>query len=224
MALPIAVLASGSGSNLQSIIDRIESGTLDAEIRLVLSNKEGAYCVERAKKHGLNHVVIPHKQFPSREDFDRAMIERIDASGATAVALAGFMRILTPAFVHRYQGRLLNIHPALLPSFPGAHGQPDADAYGVQISGCTVHFVTEEMDSGPIIIQAAVPAFPGEGGDALGKRILEFEHRVYPQAIQWLAEGRLSVDGRRVSLADAGRPKATVDTPGLVNPPLEEGF
>jgi phosphoribosylglycinamide formyltransferase-1 len=224
MALPIAVLVSGSGSNLQSIIDRIESGTLDAEIKLVLSNKPGAYGVERAKKHGLPHVVIPHKDFTTREDFDRAMIEKIDAAGAKAVVLAGFMRILTRTFVHHYEGNLVNIHPALLPSFPGAHGQPDADAYGVQISGCTVHFVTEEMDSGPIIIQAAVPAHPGEGGDALGARILEFEHRVYPQAIQWLAEGRLSVNGRHVSLADSDRPKAKVEKQGLVNPPLEEGF
>jgi phosphoribosylglycinamide formyltransferase-1 len=224
MPLPIAVLVSGSGSNLQSIIDKIETGVLDAEIKLVLSNKEGVYGVERAKKHGVPTAVAPHKDFDSREDFDRAMMEKIDASGAEAVVLAGFMRLLTAPFVQHYEGRLVNIHPALLPSFPGAHGQPDAAEYGVTISGCTVHFVDEQMDHGPIIIQAAVPAFPGEGGDALGARILEFEHRVFPQAIQWLAQGRLRIEGRRVHLRDAGRPEVHLDKPGLVNPPLEEGF
>lgn len=224
MPLPIAVLVSGSGSNLQSIIDRIEAGALDAEVKLVLSNKEGAYGVERAKKHGIPYAVIPHKEYPSREAFDKAMIEVIETSGAQAVILAGFMRLLSPVFVQHYHGRLINIHPALLPSFPGAHGQPDAAEYGVTISGCTVHFVDEKMDHGPIIIQAAVPAYPGEGGDALGERILEFEHRVFPQAIQWLAENRLTIEGRHVRLADSGKPKARVDKPGLVNPPLEEGF
>lgn len=224
MPMPLAVLVSGSGSNLQSIIDRIEAGALDAEIRLVLSNKEDAYGVKRAEKHGIPDAVIRHTDYQAREDFDRAMMEKIDASGAKAVILAGFMRLLTPSFVQRYHGRLLNIHPALLPSFPGIHGQGDAADYGVRISGCTVHFVDEKMDHGPVIIQAAVPANPGEGGDVLGKRILEFEHRIYPQAIQWLAKGRLSVQGRHVHLKDAGLPKAGVNKPGLVSPPLEEGF
>lgn len=224
MTLALAVLVSGSGSNLQSIIDKIEAGVLDAEIKLVLSNKAGVFGLERAEKHGLPAAVIPHGDFETRADFDAAMMERIEAAGADTVILAGFMRLLTSGFVHKYYGRLLNIHPALLPAFPGAHGQPDAAEYGVKLSGCTVHFVDEHMDHGPIIIQAAVPAYPDDDGKSLGARILEYEHRVYPQAIQWLAEGRLSVDGRKVRLAGGNRPKAGDPGAGLVNPPLEEGF
>ncbi|MUM77712.1 phosphoribosylglycinamide formyltransferase [Pseudodesulfovibrio sp. F-1] len=234
MPLPIAVLVSGSGSNLQSIIDRIEEGVLDAEIRLVVSNRPGAFGLERARKHGIPTKVLTHTDFPSRETFDAAMAEAIAAAGVDRrglVVMAGFMRIVTPVFLSAFPHRVVNIHPALLPAFPGVHGQADAAAYGVKISGCTVHFVDEKMDHGPVIIQAAVPCLDGEDGDALGPRILKLEHRVYPQAIQWVAEDRLTVCGRHVELRVSGRPraeqpKADIDTPtqALVWPPLEAGF
>ena len=225
MPLAIAVLVSGSGSNLQAIIDRIEAGTLDAEIRIVIANNADAYGLERARKHGLEHLFIDHREFDSRAAFDLEMAKAIRAAGADTVVLAGFMRLLTPQFLAAFAGRVVNIHPALLPSFPGTHGQGDAVAYGVKLSGCTVHFVTEEMDSGPIIIQAAVPAEPDDDAGSLGGRILALEHRIFPQAIQWLAEGRLKVDGRTVRLAESARPTAPA-APGnwLVNPPLEDGF
>ena len=226
MPLPIAVLVSGSGSNLQSLIDKSEAGVLDADIRLVLSNNPDAYGLKRAADHAIPSVCLPHKDYSSREEFDRAMVRAIVESEAEAVVLAGFMRMLTPVFLGAFSDRVLNIHPALLPSFPGTHGQPDAASYGVKVAGCTVHFVDEKMDNGPIIIQAAVPAHPGDDGDSLGKRILALEHRIYPQAVQWLAQGRLSLDGRKVVVREADVPKAPNDDTGswLVNPPLEEGF
>jgi phosphoribosylglycinamide formyltransferase-1 len=238
MPLPIAVLVSGSGSNLQSIIDRIAEGTLDAEIRLVVSNSAKAFGLERARKHNIPTTVLLHTQFASREDFDRAMVEAIDRAGVGAgpdarglVVMAGFMRIVTPVFLSAFPHRVINIHPALLPSFPGVHGQGDAADYGVKISGCTVHFVDEEMDHGPVIIQAAVPCQAGEDGNALGPRILKLEHRVYPQAIQWFAEDRLVICDRHVNLKVSGRPcagqpRADIEpaTFALVWPPLEEGF
>lgn len=234
MALPIAVLVSGGGSNLQSIIDRMEAGVLDVDIKLVVSNKAGAYGIERAKKHGIPYKVLLHTDYDSREAFDADMVKAINDAGVGetgAVVMAGFMRIVTPVFLGAFENRVINIHPALLPSFPGAHGQPDAADYGVKISGCTVHFVDEQMDHGPVIIQAAVPALCGETGDELGPRILKLEHRVFPQALQWLAEGRLVIEGRHVRLRPNGRkvaeqPLADVepDTRALVWPPLEEGF
>jgi len=224
VSLKLAVFVSGGGSNLQSIIDKVEAGILDAEIRLVLSNSPDAYGLERAKKHGIESVAISHKDYAERENFDRAMIAAVHKAKADTVILAGFMRLLTPMFISEFPLRILNIHPALLPSFAGIHGQGDAADYGVKLSGCTVHFVDEKMDHGPVIIQAAVPVVPGEDGKSLGERILKFEHRIYPQAIQWLAEARLSVQGRHVFLRDTGAEKAVLDTPGLVNPELEKGF
>jgi phosphoribosylglycinamide formyltransferase-1 len=232
MPLPLAVLVSGGGSNLQSILDKIATGALDAEVRLVLSNKPDAFGLERARKCGVPALALPHADFADRDAFDAEMIRVIKAHGVDAakgaVVLAGFMRILTPAFLHAFPGRVLNIHPALLPSFPGTHGAAEAAAYGVRLAGCTVHLVDEIMDHGPVVIQAAVPARPGEGGDALAARILKLEHCIYPQAIQWLAKGRLKVEGRHVRLLPpndgdaAGRAR-----PGgayLVSPPLEKGF
>jgi len=224
MSLRLAVLVSGSGSNLQSIIDKSEAGVLDAEVALVVSNKAGAYGLERAARHGIPSKVLDHTAFDSREAFDRAMVDAIRETGADTIILAGFMRLLTPLFLDAFPGRVVNIHPALLPSFAGVHGQADAANYGVKLSGATVHFVTQEMDSGPVIIQAAVPVTPGEDGDALGARILAFEHRIFPQAIQWLSQGRLRVEGRHVLLNGPAGPLAELHGPGLVNPPLEEGF
>lgn len=234
MPMPIAVLVSGGGSNLQSIIDRIEAGMLDAEIKVVVSNKPDAFGLKRAENHNIPTRVLLHTEFDSREAFDEAMVATIRESGVTArgaVVMAGFMRIVTPVFLNAFKGRVVNIHPALLPSFPGVHGQSDAADYGVKISGCTVHFVDEKMDHGPVIIQGAVPCEPGEGGDRLGSRILQLEHRIFPQALQWLAEDRLTLDGRFVRLKSSTRnpaiqPMADVDveTRALVWPPLEEGF
>lgn len=224
MSLSLAVLVSGGGSNLQAIIDAIEDGRLDASIKLVLSNKADAYGLTRATNHGLPTAVLQHGDYTSREAFDAAMISTIRDHGADVIILAGFMRILTPGFIREFAPNILNIHPALLPSFAGAHGQRDAAEYGVRISGCTVHFVDEIMDNGPVVIQAAVPALPGEDEGELGARILRYEHRIFPQAIQWLAEGRLSIDGRHVHVQDAEAIPAA-STPGaLVCPALDEGF
>ncbi|MFP5221462.1 MAG: phosphoribosylglycinamide formyltransferase [Acidobacteriota bacterium] len=224
MALPIAVLVSGSGSNLQALIDRVESGALEARIALVLSNKPDAYGLERAKKHGIPALCIPHKDYADRVDFDRAMIRAIREAGAEAVVLAGFMRMLSSEFLQAFAGRVLNIHPALLPSFPGVHGQRDAADYGVTLAGCTVHFVDELMDHGEVVIQAAVPAYPYDDGQTLGERILAMEHRILPQAVQWLATGRIQVIGRKVHVMSTGMPAALPPADALVNPPLEHGF
>lgn len=224
MALPIAVLVSSSGSNLQAIIDRIGAGVLDAKIVLVLSNKPDAYGLKRAKNHNLPHICIPHAQYPDRLEFDQAMIRAIKDAGAQTVVLAGFMRMLSGEFLNAFQGRVINIHPALLPCFAGVHGQRDAADYGVTVSGCTVHFVDELMDHGPVIVQAVVPAFPDDDEQSLGNRILTFEHRVLPQAIQWLATGRIRLEGRKVRILPAEGSVAQTFDCALVNPPLEQGF
>lgn len=226
MTLPIGVLVSGSGSNLQSIIDRIAEGTLDAEVRVVISNKSGAYGLERAAQAGIPTRVLQHGDYPSREEFDADMVSVLRDHGVKAVVMAGFMRIITPVFLNAFPERVINIHPALLPSFPGVDGQGDAAEYGVKIAGCTVHFVDEKMDHGPVVIQAAVPAQAGEGREELAERILKMEHRILPQAVQWLAEDRVALNGRHVHIKDQGRKKAEQekDFPSLVSPALEEGF
>ncbi len=214
--LNIGVLVSGSGSNLQSIIDHIEKGLLQARIRIVLSNNPDAYALERAKRHGIPSVVLQHQDFRDREAFDGKMVEILRSNEVELVVMAGFMRVLSPLFLRAFPLRVLNIHPALLPSFPGLHGQAKAFDYGVRFSGCTVHFADEGVDSGPIIIQAVVPVCTGDTADTLAERILREEHRIYPQAIQWYAEGRLEVVGRKVRIK--GVPE--ISTPPLHNPPL----
>ncbi len=218
------MLISGGGSNLQSIIDKTEQGILDVDIRMVLSNRAGAYGLVRAEKHGIPTATLNHKDFGSREEFDSEMVRILKDAGVEAVVMAGFMRIITPVFLNAFPGRVINIHPALLPSFAGVDGQGDAAEYGVRLAGCTVHFVDEKMDHGAIIIQCAVPAYPGEDVEELRKRILVQEHRVLPQAIQWLATGRLSMHGRFVRLDESSIPAAPADCTILVNPPLEQGF
>ncbi|WP_353117292.1 phosphoribosylglycinamide formyltransferase [Nitratidesulfovibrio sp.] len=227
MTLQLAVLASGNGSNLQAILDRIASGALDARVCLVLCNKPEARALERARAAGVAHLALSPADHPDREAFDAAMVAAIRAHGADAVALAGYMRLLTPGFLAAFPGRVMNIHPALLPSFPGLRGAADAQAYGVTLAGCTVHFVDEQMDHGSVIVQAAVPVNPGEPLDALKARIHAMEHRVYPQALQWLAEGRLRQEGRvvRVLPRPDGKVAAGIpDGPWLVWPALEPGF
>ncbi|SFT64184.1 phosphoribosylglycinamide formyltransferase-1 [Selenomonas sp. GACV-9] len=198
----LGVLCSGRGTDLQSIIDAIGRGEVDAEIAVVLTDKPEAFALERAKKAGIKAVCVNRKQYDGREPFEKALIAELEEAGVTLVVLAGFMRILTPVFVRHFAGRIMNIHPALLPSFPGAHAHRDVLAYGVKVSGCTVHFVDEGTDSGPIILQAAVPVLDGDTEETLGARVLEQEHIIYPQAIQLYCEGRLQVDGRQVRILD----------------------
>ncbi|MBI2182602.1 MAG: phosphoribosylglycinamide formyltransferase [Deltaproteobacteria bacterium] len=216
--VPIGVLVSGSGTNLQAIIDQIEAKRLDAKIEVVLSNKADAYGLVRAKNHGIATEVLDHKQFPSREAYDQAVADILRARGVELVVLAGFMRLLSPVFVKAYSNRIMNIHPALLPSFPGLHVQKKAVEHGVRFSGCTVHFVNEECDEGPIIIQAVVPVFPDDSEESLAARILKQEHRIYPRAIQLYAEGRLHVEGRRVLVDGLAKDDAQV----LFQPLLEK--
>ncbi|QJT10566.1 phosphoribosylglycinamide formyltransferase [Oceanidesulfovibrio marinus] len=224
--MKLAVLVSGSGSNLQSIIDHVEAGHIAAEIAVVFSNKEDAYGLTRARNHGIPTAVIQHTEFTDREAFDAAMVRALQEHGADTVALAGFMRMLTPVFLNAFPMRVLNIHPALLPSFPGTHGQHDAATFGVRLAGCTVHFVDEKMDHGPVVIQAALPVTPGIAGDDLAGQILRLEHRVYPQALAWMAQDRIRLDGRIVHIEGSGVPVCDTDGVGpyLVNPPLEDDF
>jgi phosphoribosylglycinamide formyltransferase-1 len=215
--VPIGVLLSGDGTNLQAIIDAIEAGQLDAKIAVVLSNRADAYGLTRARTHRIPTEVLNHKEFPSRETYDEAVVELLSNRGVELVVLAGFMRLLSPVFVKAYSNRIMNIHPALLPSFPGLHVQRKAVEHGVRFSGCTVHFVNEECDEGPIIIQAVVPVFPDDSGTSLAARILEQEHRIYPRAIQLYAEGRLHVVGRRVQVDGLVKDEAQA----LIQPPLK---
>lgn len=224
MSLKLALLASGSGTNVQSIIDKARAGILDASIGVVFCNRPGARVMERAKSAGIPCEALDHREYPDRAAFDRAVLEILSGYGCQAAALAGYMRIVTPAFIEFFGGRVLNIHPALLPSFPGVHGALDALDYGCRITGPTVHFVEQCMDSGPIIIQAAVPLNVEEDLEALRERIQIMERRIYPQALQWLAKDRLTIEGRRVFLAPGGGKRAPVNGDWLVWPPLEEGF
>ncbi len=199
--LKIGVLASGSGTNLQSIIDNIEAGRLQAEIACVLSNNPAAFALERAKRHGIPSLQIDHRNFAGREAYDAALVETLREFGVDLVVLAGFMRIITPVLLDAFPAAVMNIHPALLPAFPGLHAQLQALDYGVKVSGCSVHFVDAGTDTGPIIIQAAVPVMEGDTETSLSARILVEEHRVYPEAIRLFAAGRLKVEGRKVVIA-----------------------
>jgi len=215
--LPLGILVSGSGSNLQAIIDQIENGKLAAEIKVVISNNTEAYALERCRRHNIPFVVIDHRDFPLRDDFDQQMIHVLQSRGVELVIMAGFMRILTTRFLSTFPMRIMNIHPALLPAFPGLHVQRKAVEYGVRFSGCTVHFADDGVDTGPIIIQSVVPVYEDDNEDILAQRILKEEHKIYPQAIQWFAEGRLEVKGRKVYLREAKELKITPQhNPSLV--------
>lgn len=200
MAEALGVLCSGRGTDLQAILDAIDRGEVEARVAVVIADKPEAYALERAKKAGISAVLVDRKKYEGRELFEKALIAALEEAGVTLVVLAGFMRILTPLFVRHFDGRIMNIHPALLPSFPGAHAHRDVLAYGVKISGCTVHFVDEGTDSGPIILQAAVPVLDDDTEETLAARVLAEEHRIYPQAIQLYCAGKLKVDGRIVSI------------------------
>ena len=195
----IGVLVSGRGSNLQAIIDNIEKGTLSAELAVVISDQADAYALERARKHNVPAVHVIAKGYRGkRDDYDALLVKELQKRNVELVCLAGFMRIITPALIKAFPNRILNIHPALLPSFPGLHVQKAAIEHGAKFSGCTVHFVDEGMDTGPIIIQAVVPVLDNDTEDSLSERILKQEHKIYSRAIQLYAEGKLTIKGRRV--------------------------
>lgn len=198
--LKLGVLISGNGSNLQSIIDHIEKGSLKAIIKIVISNNPDAYGITRAKKHGIPTVVLKNGDFKNKEEFDLELIRILKNNCVDLVILAGFMRIITPTLLKAFPHKIMNIHPALLPSFPGIHGQKQALDYGVKLSGCTVHFVDEGVDTGPIIIQSAVQVFNDDTEETLAARILKEEHRIYSQAIQLFAEGKIEIKGRKVRI------------------------
>lgn len=201
-ALRIGVLVSGRGSNLQAIIDNIEKGALTAVIAVVISDQADAYSLERAKKHSIPAVHVSAKGYKEkRDEYDGLLVKELRKFKVDLVCLAGFMRIITPVLIKAFPGRILNIHPSLLPAFPGLHVQKKAIEHGVRFSGCTVHFVEEGMDTGPIIIQAVVPVLDNDTEDSLSERILRQEHTIYSRAIQLLADNKLSVQGRRVMVS-----------------------
>lgn len=207
---PIVVLISGNGSNLQSIIDSRSNSSPKIDIRAVLSNNPTAYGLERASKAGIATAVVNHRDYPDRESFEAALIAEIDRQQPALVVLAGFMRILTANFVNHYLGRLINIHPSLLPLYPGLNTHQRAIENSDSEAGATVHFVTPEVDGGPIIIQAHVPVQPGESSDNLASRVLVQEHIIYPKAIRWIAQGRLQIRDNLVLLDGVQSPEQQV--------------
>lgn len=215
--LKLGVLISGSGSNLQSIIDHIEKGILPAQIKIVISNNPQAYGLTRAKNHGIATMVLNHQDFSNREDFDRELIRCLQDADVDLIVLAGFMRILTGSFLRAFEQKIINIHPALLPAFPGTHVQQKALDYGVRFSGCTVHFVDDGVDTGSIIIQAVVPVLAHDTAETLAARILKEEHKIYPQAIRYFAEGRIIKNGRHIEIKNIKNP----DAAAMHNPPPE---
>lgn len=225
MALKLAVVASGTGTNFTNIVTHIEQGSLDAEVCLLASNNPSAKAIEKAHAKQIPVWVKDHKKASSREAFDRELGDALAGSKAEIIVLAGYMRLLSSAFISRFAGRIVNIHPALLPSFAGAHGGRDAAEYGVRFTGCTVHFVDEIMDNGPIIIQAAMPIFPGENEESFMPFIHKLEHVIYPQALQWIAEKRLTIKSRHVLLVPsqkANNPTVNnFERPCLISPYVE---
>ncbi len=211
--LKIAVLVSGRGSNLQALIDACKDPAFPAEIVCVLSNRPDAYGLERARQAGIPAVVVDHKQYRDRPSFEAALNEALAPFAPELICLAGFMRILTEDFTNHWRDRMINIHPSLLPAFRGLHTHERAIESGVRVSGCTVHYVRPEMDDGPIIIQAAAPVLPDDTPDTLAARILELEHKIYPEAVRLIALSKIRVEGQRVVFAEP------YDHPGaLINP------
>ena len=201
--IKLGVLVSGRGSNLQAIIDNIGKDLLAAEIAVVISDQPDAYSLERARNHNIPAIYISAKGYKGkRDEYDALLVKELQKNKVDLVCLAGFMRIITPTLIKSFPNRILNIHPALLPAFPGLHVQKAALDHGVKFSGCTVHFVDENMDTGPIIIQAVVPVLDNDTADSLSERILKQEHKIYSRAIQLYSEGRLKIDGRRVFVVD----------------------
>ncbi|HIE42515.1 MAG: phosphoribosylglycinamide formyltransferase [Nitrospinaceae bacterium] len=194
----LAVLVSGRGSNLQAIIDSIEIRSLPVKIGLVISDVKNSFALERARKHNIDELFLDPKTFPDRKNYEQALVEQIQAKSVNLVCLAGFMRILGKHFINTFSDRIINIHPSLLPAFPGLNVQKRALEHGARFSGCTVHYVNEEVDGGPIILQSVVPIYDNDSEALLSERILEQEHIIYPEAIRLIAENRLTLSGRRV--------------------------
>lgn len=211
----VAILISGRGSNMMSLVEAARDPNYPAEVILVISNRPEAPGLQWAAAQGLPTKVIDHKSYPNREDFDAALHEALVASGAEIVCCAGFMRLMTAGFVEKWSGRMLNIHPSLLPAFKGLDAQAQALAAGVKIAGCTVHFVEPEMDSGPIIAQAAVPVADDDTPDTLAARILSAEHKLYPHALRLVASGNARLEGRRVVVGGAVNQTAQLFSPSL---------
>ncbi|MBI5050187.1 MAG: phosphoribosylglycinamide formyltransferase [Nitrospirae bacterium] len=212
--LNIGALASGRGSNFQAIIDSIESGFLKAKIAVLISDNPEAYALQRAKKHGVETLVLHPKDFHDRDSYYSRIAKEFKTRNTGLVVLAGFMRVVGKSLTREFHNKIMNIHPAILPSFPGLHGQKQAVDYGVKISGCTVHFVDEGVDTGPVIIQAAVPAYHDDTEESLSERILTQEHKIFPLAIRLFSEGRLNVEGRKVVI------KGIREDVFIINPPL----
>jgi phosphoribosylglycinamide formyltransferase-1 len=198
--IKIAVLVSGRGSNLQAIIDSIENGYLKAQICVVVSDIGDAYALERARKHGINAVNIDPKVFGSKDSYEEEVLRVLKNHNVQLVLLAGYMKILGKTLLAAYKNRILNIHPALLPAFPGLHAQEQAFGYGVKVAGCTVHFVDEELDGGPIIVQKCVEVKDDDTAQTLAEKILEQEHKIYPEAVKLFVENRLRLEGRKVKI------------------------
>jgi phosphoribosylglycinamide formyltransferase-1 len=205
--LNIAILCSGNGTNLQAIIDNVNNGYIPARIALVISDEKKAFALERARKTGIETIALDKKDYKEREDFDREIVNALKKKNVELVVLAGFMRLLSPYFVKEYRDRIMNIHPALLPSFKGSHGIRDALDHGAKVTGVTVHFVDEHLDNGPIILQKTVEIREGDTEEALLERIHKEEHRAYPEAIKLFVEGKIKIEGRRVRVI-ASPPKA----------------
>ena len=201
----VGVLASGRGTDFQSLIDARDRGELDVTLAVLVCNVPGAPVIERATRHGIPHAVVDHKAFgKDRESFEREVVKILRAYNADLVVFAGFMRLVTSYFINEFRNRIINIHPSLLPAFPGTHAQEDAIRAGVKVSGCTIHFVDESLDGGPVIMQKAVPILDDDTPETLAARILEQEHIFLPLAVRLFAEGRLSIDGRRVRINREG--------------------
>jgi len=196
----IAILCSGNGTNLQAIIDGIDKGYIPAKIAIVLSDKRDAFALERARKAGIETVSLDKKDYKKREDFDREIVKRLKKKNVELVVLAGFMRLLSPYFIREYSNRIINVHPALLPSFKGSSGIKDALEHGVKVTGVTVHFVDEHLDNGPIILQKTVEIKEGDSEETLLERVHKEEHRIYPEAIKLFVEGKIVIKGRKVKI------------------------
>ena len=209
----IGVLASGRGSNFQAIIDAVNEGRLLAEVVLLITDNPSAFAIERAGRSGIEAFVMLPRDYPSKDAYYRQIAAELTRRSVDLVVLAGFMRVVGKALIDAFPQRIMNIHPALLPSFPGLHGQGQAIAYGAKISGCTVHFVDEGVDTGPIILQAAVPVDDADTEDTLSEKILRFEHKIFPEAIRLFAEGRLSIEGRRVRVSGSVKADESLVSP-----------
>ena len=201
--MKIAVLASGRGSNFEAIARAVKSGKIDGEIAVLIVDKKNIGAIERAERLGINWIYVDPYSHPSREDYDRKIVSILKYFQVDLVCLAGYMKIISEVFVDSFPNRIMNIHPALLPSFPGLKSHEKALQYGVKISGATVHFVDKGVDTGPIIVQVAVPVLPDDTPETLASRVLQFEHRIYPQAVKWFVDGRIEIKGRNVTVRDA---------------------